>query len=66
MVDTERDERLRPLFSLSPARWADFPPPDRVDSFGGPVKACWESAPAVTRHGLLAYFINFLKASNTW
>ena len=44
----------------------DFPPPHRIDSFGGPVKACWGSSPAVTRHGLLAYFIDFLKVSKTW
>ena len=41
-------------------------PPHRIDSFGGPVKACWGSSPAVTRHGLLAYFIDFLKVSKTW
>ena len=45
---------------------SDFPAPHRIDTFGGPVKACWEPAPAVTRHGLLAYFIDFLKVSNTW
>jgi len=42
------------------------PPPHRIDTLGGPVKACWEPAPAVIRHGLLAYFIDFLKVSNTW
>ena len=45
---------------------SDFPAPHRIDTFGCPVKACWEPAPAVTRHGLLAYFIDFLKVSNTW
>ena len=43
-----------------------FPPPHRLDTFDGPVNARWESAPAVTRNGGLAYFIDFLKASNTW
>ena len=43
----------------------NFPPP-HLDSFGGPVKACWGSSPAVTRHGLLVYFIDFLKVSKTW
>ena len=45
---------------------ADFPPPHLLDTFGGPVKACWESAPAVTRNGGVAYFLNFLKVSGTW
>jgi hypothetical protein len=43
-----------------------FPPPYRVDTFGGTVEVHWEPASAVTRHGLLAYFIDFLKTSNTW
>jgi hypothetical protein len=42
-----------------------FPPPHRVDTFGGSVEVHWEPVPAVTRHGLLAYFIDFLKTSNT-
>lgn len=37
-----------------------------MDTFGGSVEVHWEPAPAVTRHGLLAYFIDFLKTSNTW
>jgi hypothetical protein len=41
-----------------------FPPPHRVDTFGGSVEVHWEPAPAVTRHGLLAYFLDFLKTSN--
>jgi hypothetical protein len=45
---------------------ASFPPPHRVDTLGGSVEVHWERAPAVTRHGLLAYFIDFLKTSNTW
>ena len=45
---------------------ADFPPPHRIDTFGGPVKARWDFAPAVTRNGGLAYFIDFLKVSKTW
>jgi hypothetical protein len=44
----------------------EFPPPHRVDTLGGSVEVHWEPAPAVTRHGLLAYFIDFLKTSNTW
>ena len=45
---------------------ADFPAPHRLDTFGGPVKACWDFAPTVTRNGGLAYFIHFLEVSNTW
>jgi len=45
---------------------ADFPLPTASTPFGGPVRARWESAPAVTRNGGLAYFIDFLKVSNTW
>ena len=45
---------------------ASFPAPHRVDTLGGSVEVHWERAPAVTRHGLLAYFIDFLKTSNTW
>ena len=45
---------------------ATFPPPHRVDTFGGAVEVHWEPSPAVTRHGLLAYFIDFFKTSNTW
>ena len=45
---------------------ASFPPPHRVDTLGGSVEVHWERAPAVTRHGLHAYFIDFLKTSNTW
>lgn len=37
---------------------SDLPPPRRIDTFGYPIKACWESVPGVTR-------INFLKVSNT-
>lgn len=43
-----------------------FPSPRRVDTFGGSVEVHWEPAPAVTRHGLLAFFIELLKTSNTW
>jgi hypothetical protein len=52
---------VKPLHTPS-----SFPPPHRVDTFAGPVEVHWEPAPAVTRHGLLAYFIDFLKTRNTW
>ena len=62
---------IKPVPALHPKGEASstpnsFPPPHRVDTFGGPVEVHWEPAPAVTRHGLLAYFIDFLKTSNTW
>jgi hypothetical protein len=44
----------------------NFPPPHRVDAFGGSVEVHWEPAPAATRHGLLAYFLDFFKTRNTW
>ena len=56
-----RHPKGEPLSSL-----VEFPPPHRVDTLGGSVEVHWEPAPAVTRHGLLAYFIDFLKTSNTW
>jgi hypothetical protein len=62
---------IKPVSAIHPKGEASsspdsFPPPHRVDTFGGSVEVHWEPAPAVTRHGLLAYFLDFLKTSDTW
>jgi hypothetical protein len=62
---------IKPVPALHPKGEASstpssFPAPHRIDTFGGPVEVHWEPAPAVTRRGLVAYFIDFLKTSNTW
>ena len=61
---------IKPVSAIQPKGEASsspdsLPPPHRVDTFGGSVEVHWEPAPGVARHGLLAYFIDFLKTSNT-
>jgi len=36
-----------------------FPPPHKVETFGGAVEIRWEEDNAVSLHGPLAYFIEF-------
>lgn len=37
-----------------------------VDTFAGPVKVVWDPESALTPHGQLVYFVEFLKASGRW
>jgi len=43
-----------------------YPAPHRVETFGGTVEVEWEEQEAVSLHGPLAYFIEFLKVSGLW
>lgn len=43
-----------------------FPPPRRVETFGGPVQVKWEEDNGVSLHGPLTYFVEFLLETGLW
>lgn len=43
-----------------------YPPPRKLDTFGGVIEVRWEEDAGVSMHGGLAFFIEFLKVSGIW
>ena len=43
-----------------------YPPPQKLDTFGGLIEVRWEEDAGVSMHGGLAFFIEFLKVSGIW
>ena len=44
----------------------DYPPPQRVETLGGPIEVHWEAEPSISPHGMLTYFFEFLHSSGIW
>ena len=40
-----------------------YPPPQKLDTFGGMIEVRWEEDAGVSMHGGLSFFIEFLKVS---
>jgi len=43
-----------------------YPPPHRVETFGGPIEVHWEEDAGVSMYGPLTYFVEFLKVTGVW
>jgi hypothetical protein len=44
----------------------DYPPPHHVETPGGSFQVRWEEDPGISPHGVLTYFLEFLRVSGIW
>jgi hypothetical protein len=65
MSEAHDRESLHPLGEPSNEPLA-YPAPHRVETPGGPMQVRWEDDPGISPHGMLTYFLEFLKISGIW
>ena len=65
MGEEDESKAVHPAGEPKSERLA-YPAPHRVETLGGPVQVRWVEDPGITPHGMLTYFVEFLKISGIW